>query len=142
MEIRLDKWKRFVWACLGASVLILTAAAADVILVPRQRVWTGQYVSWFIVWILLQSAGIAPAIRLTLGAEWRRVPLFLRFPTIFQYLAVSWIALFSFGLRLERVIDTPPEDIIILLILVGLTLAGIYLRLRNRLVTSPESTFP
>jgi hypothetical protein len=141
MEMRLEKWKRFVWICFGASTALILSAAADLVFNPR-RAGTDQYVSWLLVWILIQGAAVAPAILLTSGHEWRKVPLSLRYQCIFGSLAASWIVSFSLGLRLRLVIDAPTGDVLLLLLLLGLILAWMYFRLRKELITAPESMFP
>ncbi len=122
MEIHLEKWKRFVWICFGASTAQILAAAADLIFNPR-RAGMEQYSSWLLVWILIQIAAVTPAILLTASREWRKVPMSIRFKIIFGSLSASWIALCSFGLRLRLLIDTPFEDILLPLVILGLILA-------------------
>jgi hypothetical protein len=141
MEIRLEKWKRIVWVCLGASAAELLSSAADSIFNPR-RVGIDQYYSWIFAWIIVQSAAVAPAILLAAKREWRQVPLPLRFQTVFGSLFASWLALCSFGLHVRFMIDSPAEDIPFFLLIIGLVLGWIYVRLRKQLVTAPESMFP
>ncbi len=140
MELRLEKWKRFVWFSLGASVTILLTAAADSWLVPH-RPGTDQYTARLFVWILVQCAAVFPAALLTLGRDWRKMPISLRFNTIFGFLAASWIAMISFGWQLQFLMSLP-GDVTLLILLVGVLLAGMFFYLRNKLETAPESMFP
>jgi hypothetical protein len=73
---------------------------------PRQPA-LDQYNSLLLAWILVQGLAVAPAIVLSTSCEWRRVPLPLRFQTVFDSLFASWVALCAFGLRVPRIIDTP-----------------------------------
>ncbi len=137
MEIRLEYWKRLIWMSVGASAGLLADAA-----VISRRPELDQYVAWMIVWLIFQGVAIAPAIRLTLGRDWRILPMVFRFQAIFGSLTASWLALAALGLRTQRMLDVSPPAIMPLIILVGLALAGIYVTLRKNLVTAPESMFP
>jgi hypothetical protein len=140
MESQLEKWQRFMWFSLGASAAILLSAAADAWMIPY-RPGLDQYMLRLAIWILIQCAAIIPAALLILGRKWRKTPVFLRFNTIFGFFSASWIAMMSLGFNLQLFTDIP-GDIPLLLLIVGLVLAGMYFSLRKKLVTAPEAMFP
>jgi hypothetical protein len=76
--------------------------------------------------------GCVPAILLVWSRKWRGVPPAFRLKAIFVFLAASWIALFSFGLRLETILRLPPGDIPRGLAIAGIMLGGIFFYLRKR----------
>ena len=140
LELRLEKWKRYVWFSLGASAYMLLSAAVDALLVLRQPD-PNRSVPRLIVWILIECAVVSPAVLLTLGREWRKMPITLRLNTIFGSLAASCMAIVPFGWRLQLMINFP-GDIPLLLLIVGVLLAGMFFYLRNKLETASESMFP
>jgi hypothetical protein len=140
MELRLEKWKRFVWFSLGASVTFLLTTAADARLVPHPP-GDGPNFARLLLWVLIQFASVVPAALLTLGQDWKKTPISLRLNTIFGFLAASWIVMISFGRHLQ-VLEAMPGDIALLILIVGIILAGMYFYLRNRLETAPEAMFP
>ena len=141
MESRLETWKRLVWISLGASASLLAGAAADWMFTSHHP-GVDQYASWLIVWLLVQIVSVFPAARLIVGRDWRKLPVSFRLNIIFGSLAASWIALFSFCLRVQSMVYLSPLEVIFFIFSIGFALAGMYFHLRRQLLTTPESMFP
>jgi len=135
LEKQLANWKRFLLVSIGAAGTLLATAIADIPNHPDMY-----FPGWYAVWFILQLATFTPAVMLLLGSELRKLPLGERLNTIFGYLAVAWIVLIAFGLKLAFATVSWPM-LWNFLSVIGIVMGIVYWLLRRKYINAPEATF-
>lgn len=135
LEKQLANYKRLLLACIGAAVTLLATAVADMPNHPDMY-----FPGWYAVWFILQLATITPAVVLLLGSELRKFPFAERLNTIFGYLAVAWLVLVAFGLKIAY---NTMAWIWVWNFLsgIGIVMGIVYWLLRRKYINAPEATF-
>jgi len=142
VEKKLEIWKPWLLISVGASIMLLLIAIADI---PNQgRAYAP---SWFYVWPFFQLAVTPAGFVLLISKAWRQIPLHQRLDTAFGYLGVAWLSLFAFGIKSGS--DTPVLQSVLgatlLAVLIGgsaIALGLSYWLLHRARSTLPEEIFP
>lgn len=137
LEKQLVNYQRLLLASIGAAVTLLATAVADMPNHPDMY-----FPGWFAVWFILQLATITPAVVLLLGSELRKLPFAERLNTIFGYLAVAWVVLIAFGLKVASMIAISLPLLAIFLSGIGVAIGIVYWLLRRSHINAPEAMFP
>lgn len=137
LEKQLANYGRVLLVCIGAAVTLLATAIADMPNHPNMY-----FPGWYAVWFILQLATITPAVVLLLGSELRKLPFAERLNTIFGYLAVAWIVLVAFGLKIANSGTISWPSLWSFLSGIGIMMGIVYWLLRRKYINAPEATFP
>ena len=137
LEKQLANYKRLLLASIGAAVTLLATAVADIPNHPDMY-----FPGWFAVWFILQLATVTPAVVLLLGSELRKLAFAERLNTIFGYLAVAWVVLIAFGLKLASMILISLPLLAIFLSGIGVAMGIVYWLLCKSHINAPEAIFP
>src|SRR3990172_2597105 len=95
LEKQFQRWNRFMYVALGASITLVLISLGDVLNGDR---WTGfdNYTGG--VWQWIQIFSTSPGFYLLWGKGWKTLPLPYRLNTIFGYFVASWFSFLALGL--------------------------------------------
>lgn len=128
LEKQLVQWKKVLLVFLGAAAALVLIALVDL---PTSIVARDSYVTvdgWMGLWFILEIASLTPGLILLLTYPWRQLPLPLRLPVGFGFLAAAWLGMLAFDLRLATRLPIAFHFAVFGL---GVLLASLYLLLRH-----------
>lgn len=134
LEKQLANWKQLLLVSIGAGGTLLATAIADI---PNHL--NTFFPGWYGVWFILELATFTPAIVLLFGGALRELPIAARLNTIFGYLAVAWLILIAFGLKLSDIVTV--SWLWYSLSVIGIVMGMVYWFLRMKYIDAPEATF-
>ncbi len=137
LEKQLASYQRLLLAGTGAAVTLLATAVADIPNHPEIF-----FPGWYAVWFILQLATIMPAVVLLLGSELRKLPFASRLNTISGFLAIAWVVLAAFGIKLAGMVSISLPVLAICLGGIGAAIAIAHWLLHRSVIDAPEAMFP
>ncbi len=138
LEKQLETWKQGLLINVGGSMVLMSMAIVEWIIryFPDR---SSNYSVWHIPWFVLQVITVTSGFSLLSGRRWRQLSLSTRLNTAFGYFTTGWVVLLALGLKTGRYIS---DELVFLIIGLGVTIGFSYLWLKRRRVNAPEEMFP
>jgi hypothetical protein len=145
IESKATFWKHWLFMFVGASLTMMALALTNP---PNERILSSGHWNWYVIWALVQLAGLPIAAVFLFSRDWRRLPFLERLNAAGGSLIVEWVLVAAFFVKVQG--DKSGhvfEGLTGLLLMAGFVAGGLAIvvawawlaRARNRL---PEEIFP
>jgi hypothetical protein len=91
-------WKHWLFMFVGASLTMMALALTNP---PNERILSSGHWNWYLIWALVQLAGLPIAVAFLFSRDWRRLPFLERLNAAGGYLIVEWILVAAFFVKIQ-----------------------------------------
>ncbi len=98
VESKAAFWKHWLFMFVGASLTMMALALTNP---PSEKILSSGHWNWYLIWALVQLAGLPLGFVFLFSRDWHRLPFRERLNAAGGYLIVEWILFAAFFVKID-----------------------------------------